>query len=238
MTARTKFYQPGSIERRMLGPLAWRPRLTTGIAAGLALFAGLSLFDPAFPASARAVVSWDLTASWFTVLVLIEMHGQAGVDIAARVAAQDEARGLILVVVVMAAAASLVAVGVELSSAKGAQGWLKAFRVGAVIGTVALSWAVVQIVFALHYAHEFYAPDRSTATQGDVAGGLQFPGDPSPDYWDFLYFSVIIGVASQTADVSFTSKTLRRIGTVHGLVAFTFNTIVLALTINLVAGLF
>ena len=74
--------------------------------------------------------------------------------------------------------------------------------------------------------------------EGDVVGGLLFPGGAEPDAWDFVHFAVVIGVASQTADVAFTAKRLRRIGTVHGLIAFAFNTAVLALTINLVAGLF
>ncbi len=233
-----RFYNPSAVEKRLLGPFAWRPRLTTGILAGLILFSILTLFEPALPLSTRAVLSWDLTASWFAILVLIEMHGQEGQAIAARVAAQDEARGLILLTVLAAAVASLAAVGFELSAAKDDHGWMKGVRIGGVIGTVALSWTVTQIVFALHYAHEYYAPDRRTPQPGDVVGGLAFPGDKAPDYWDFLHFAIVIGVASQTADVAFTSKTLRRIGTVHGLVAFVFNTVVLALTINLVAGLF
>ena len=104
--------------------------------------------------------------------------------------------------------------------------------------TVALSWFTVQLVFALHYAHEYYAPDTSTPEADDVVGGLEFPGGEPPDYWDFLHFSVIIGVANQTADIAFSSRKLRHIGTVHGMVAFTFNTVVLALSINLLAGLF
>ena len=238
MSAKSKFYTPSPALRRMLGPLAWRPRLTTGILAGLILFAILSVAAPALEGSTRTILSWDLAALWFITLVLIEMHGQRSDDIAARVAAQDEARHMILVVVVLAAAAGLAAVGVELSSAKDEHGWFKALRIGIVVGTVALSWFVTQLVFALHYAHEYYAPDDSTPEDGDVVGGLGFPNDKAPDYWDFLHFAVVIGVASQTADVAFTSKALRRIGTVHGLVAFVFNTVVLALTINLAAGLF
>jgi uncharacterized membrane protein len=69
-------------------------------------------------------------------------------------------------------------------------------------------------------------------------GGLKFPGGEAPDYWDFLHFSVIIGVACQTADIEFTAKPLRRIGALHGVLSFVFNTVALALTINLLAGLF
>ena len=97
---------------------------------------------------------------------------------------------------------------------------------------------MVQVTFALHYAHQYYAPDRTTADENDVLGGLAFLGGEEPDYWDFLHFAVVIGVACQTADVAFTNRRLRHIGTVHGLIAFTFNTVVLALAINLLAGLF
>jgi len=95
---------------------------------------------------------------------------------------------------------------------------------------------MVQLVFALHYAHEYY--DENPDCDGHDMQGLLFPGEELPDYWDFWHFSIVIGVAAQTADISFTSKTLRRIGTVHSLVAFAFNTVIVALTINLLAGLF
>jgi len=106
--------------------------------------------------------------------------------------------------------------------------------------TMALSWLFVHVIFALHYAHEYYAPDPTEDEdyEDGLRGGLRFPGGQDPDYWDFLHFSAIIGVASQTADIEFTSRTQRRIGTVHCLVSFVFNTVVLALTINLLAGLF
>ena len=88
-------------------------------------------------------------------------------------------------------------------------------------------------------------PSRNSYLVGSAAArprgdaqGLKFPGGEPPDYWDFLHFSVVVGVACQTADVAFTSKRMRRLGTIHGLVAFTFNTVILALTINLLASLF
>jgi uncharacterized membrane protein len=102
--------------------------------------------------------------------------------------------------------------------------------------TVALSWMMVQVIFALHYAHEYY--DENEDCGGEDMKGLLFPGGELPDYWDFVHFSIVIGAAAQTADIAFTSKALRRIGTVHSLVSFAFNTVVVALTINLLAGLF
>ena len=95
----------------------------------------------------------------------------------------------------------------------------------------------MHFIFALHYVHRYFRPTPDGSTS-DHVGGLAFPGGELPDFWDFLHFSIVIGVASQTADIAFTRKDLRRLGTVHGLVAFVFNTAVLALGINLVAGLF
>jgi uncharacterized membrane protein len=94
--------------------------------------------------------------------------------------------------------------------------------------TIFLSWAFIHTMFALHYAHEYY--DRT-------AGGMAFPGDDrEPDYWDFVYFSFVIGMTSQVSDVGVTSKEIRRTVTAHGVVAFVFNVALLALTINLAAS--
>ena len=98
-----------------------------------------------------------------------------------------------------------------------------------------LSWLYVHVIFALHYAHEFYSPkDKGKGDQG----GLMFPGEDDADYWDFLHFSLIIGVANQTADVQISSRKLRGLATLHCLIAWFFNAVVLALTVNLAAALF
>lgn len=224
--------------RAFLGPFASRPRLTSGIAVGIVLFALSAVAPFGLERSSRAILAWDVTCVWFIALTLQHMRGMDQNDIKAQVVAQDEGQGIILTLVLIAAAASLAAVAVELSLAKDAHGALKGFRVGLALATVGISWFTTQLVFALHYAHEFYAPDYATPDETDVIGGLQFPGGQDPDYWDFVHFAVVIGAAAQTADIAFTKKRLRRIGTVHGLIAFTFNTAVLALTINLLSGLF
>lgn len=229
---------PPALLRRLFGRFAFRPRLLSSAAAGLVAFALLSLLGSSLQASLRAVIAWDLACVAFIVLVLLEMKTEEADDIRRVVAQQDEGQGLILLVVLLAAGTSLAAVGLELSLAKDDHGLFKTLRVAIAGLTVALSWFTVQLVFALHYAHEYYAPDKSTPEADDVVGGLDFPGGEPPDYWDFLHFSVIIGVANQTADIAFSSRKLRHIGTVHGMVAFTFNTVVLALSINLLAGLF
>ncbi len=97
--------------------------------------------------------------------------------------------------------------------------------------TIALSWAAVHTGFALHYAHEYY--------RGAKPGGLQFPsGDPTEhaDYWDFVYFSFVIGMTAQVSDVGITDKTIRRTATVHGIISFVFNTALVALMVNIAAS--
>ncbi len=102
--------------------------------------------------------------------------------------------------------------------------------------TTALSWSLVHLLFALEYAKLFYF-DPHGGQQGASPGGLVFPGGHQPDYSDFFYFSFIIGVACQTADVDISARPMRRMALVHGLIAFLFNTVILAATINIAAGL-
>ena len=99
--------------------------------------------------------------------------------------------------------------------------------------TILLSWVFAHTAFAVHYAHDYYA-DRSA----QVSPGLLFPGDAGdPDYWDFLYFSFVVGMTCQVSDVQVATQPWRRLVLAHGVIAFVFNTVVLALSINLLAGL-
>ena len=221
--------------RRMLGPFAARPRLLAAIGAGIAAWALLLLVPSDLSLTTSAILAWDVTCAVYIVAAVAMMWRADEHRIRSTAATQDQGQGVILALVIAAAAASIWVIAKELSAAKADVGLLKALRVALVFATVAASWFMVQLVFALHYAHEYYAPGDKP---GADAGGLLFPGGEAPDYWDFLHFSIVIGVASQTADIAFTAKGLRRVGTVHGVTAFTFNTVVLALTINLLAGLF
>lgn len=226
---------PPVLRAPVIGAFLARPRLLAAITVGLVVWALSGAFG--LRGSTSAIFGWDATCLVFAVAVMRMMGNKTPAQIRAQAASQDQGQGVILALVTVAAAVSVWAIGLELSQAKGDHGLEKGLRVTLAFGTVAASWLMVHLIFALHYAHEYYAPDAELG--GDkVVGGLGFPGGEAPDYWDFVHFSTVIGVASQTADVTFTSKTLRRIGTIHGIVAFTFNTVVLALTINLLAGLF
>ena len=216
-----------------------RPALTTALGFGAAVAIGLYGPPNDLAWSTRNILIWDSAALTFIVLMVRTMCDTSIGDIQARAAAQDEGRGLTLTLSVLSAALSVFAIAAELGQAKGDHGLVKVLRINLAFVTIAVSWFFTHLIFALHYAHEYYSPETCKDSEGRTErGGLEFPGGEPPDYWDFVHFALIIGVASQTADTSFTSKPLRHIGTVHGVLAFVFNTVVLALTINLLAGLF
>jgi uncharacterized membrane protein len=224
-------------------PLRWiarmpraRPHLLAAIGVGIVVGIALPLVGPGIDHPTRLILSWDALAVTFLVSMLLGMIQHSPTEIRARAVLDDEGKGIILGLVLIASAASVWAVGVELSFAKDAHGLFRVARIALAFGTVLASWLMVQMIFALHYAHEYYGVDEEDGARD--AGGLEFPGHEDPDYWDFLHFSIVIGVACATADVNFTSKGLRQLGTVHSLVAFAFNTVIVALTINLLAGLF
>ena len=216
-----------------LAVMVARPRLLiaagVGVAVGAVLLLGLHVH-----LSTGLILGWDAFCVVFLTLAAAMVAGEDTEAIAARAATQDEGQHLILVLMIGASAASLAAVGAELTLVKAAHGLTRALHVALAVATVAGSWLVMQVILALHYAHEYYARGKG----GKPAGGLSFPGGEAPDYWDFLHFAIVIGVASQTADIAITDHRLRRLSTVHSLIAFVFNTLIIALTINLIAGLF
>jgi uncharacterized membrane protein len=222
--------------RRWLGPFGPRPRLAIGTLVGVAVGVALLAF-PQMGSSTRLILAWDALSLTFmgTMFHAVLQHGPN--EIRAQASIDDEGRGVILALVLIASAASVWAVGVELSIAKEAHGVLmRGVHIILAFVTVVASWLMVQMIFALHYAHEWYGVDEDDGAAD--AEGIEFPGHEVPDYWDFLYFSTVIGVACATADANITSKGLRRLAMIHGMVAFAFNTIIVALTINLTAGLF
>lgn len=145
---------------------------------------------------------------------------------------QDEGKFVILTVVTIASVFNLAAIVAELAVAKNMFGMQKYLHIGLAAFTIVSSWAFTHMMFALHYAHDYYV----ARTNGQPVG-LEFPGEEHPDYGDFLYFAFVIGTSGQTADVNITSRAMRRIGLLHCVLAFLFNTTVLALTINIAAGL-
>ena len=184
--------------------------------------------SPTWPPATRRLVGWDLGVTLYLLFAFHMMASSEVHDIRRRAATQDEGQVAILVLTVGAALASLAAIFSELATPPGGGPRPPAQLILATI-TIVLSWAFIHTMFALHYAHEFY--DEETGR------GLAFPGDEQePDYWDFVYFSFVIGMTAQVADVGITSRQIRRTVTAHGIVSFLFNAALLALTVNIAAS--
>jgi uncharacterized membrane protein len=200
-----------------------RPRLFLSIALGLL---AAWLLPEALRPITRALIGWDVSIIVYLVLAFTMMV-RCGVDYIRRNAVlQDDGRFLILLVTAIGAFASIAAIVSELGGGHRGGAELALATV-----TIVLSWAAVHTTFALHYAHEYY--------RGDSEGGLQFPsGDDKEeaDYWDFVYFSFVIGMTAQVSDVGITDKAIRRTATAHGVVSFVFNTALVALMVNIAAS--
>ena len=180
----------------------------------------------------KLLAGWD--AFILVYLAQIYTHVRRG-DIAQlrrRAAEEDESAVVLLLLSCLAAFASLAALVAELGRLADAGPLETALCVAVSIGTILLSWAFVHTSFALHYAHEFYGEGRDRKL-----GGLKFPGNSDPDYWDFFYFSLVIAMTSQVSDVAVQSRSIRRVVTLHGVLSFFFNLGVLALTINMMSNL-
>jgi uncharacterized membrane protein len=199
-----------------------RPRTFMAMATGIVAF---FLLPGSLRLVTRLLVGWDIFVALYLVLVFTMVLRSGIHHIRRNAALQDDGRFLILLVTALGAFASIAAIVFELgASNRSAQGLILATV------TIALSWAAVHTAFSLHYAHEYY---------GSKPGGLQFPnGDQheDADYWDFVYFSFVIGMTAQVSDVGITDKIIRRTATVHGIISFVFNPALVALMVNIAAS--
>ena len=212
--------------------LVWaRPRLILCLLLGLASFFLIPDWLAHQPIT-RAIMGWNLGAGLYLVLAFKMMFWSSHERMRTRALQHDEGRVLVLVLVITAALMCVGAIVAELSVVKDLKGEIRYAHLALAGLTIATSWAFTQVMFALHYAHDYYVTEMHGAH-----GGLDFPGGHPPDYGDFLYFASVIGTSGQTADVSFSSRKMRRTGMVHCVLAFFFNTTLLALTINIASGL-
>jgi uncharacterized membrane protein len=205
-------------------------RLLISIAVGMAVTLGLTMTD--WSMATKLLLGWDIGVVLYLALIC-QLMITCGIDeIRRRAAEDDEGAFTLLILTGLSGLAIMGAIIAELGIAKVSGQPRSGLGVMLAMATILLSWAFVHTIFALHYAHEYYGE------RGDHAiGGLTFPGRQAPNYWDFLYFSLVIAMTSQVSDVVITSKVIRRIVTVHGALAFFFNVAVFALTVNIVSNL-
>jgi uncharacterized membrane protein len=206
-----------------------RPRL---FIAGLVSLVVVAVLPAERRLATRLLVGWDVGIALYLGLAFHLMAGASVESIRRRAGIEDEGRFGILVLTVAAALASLGAIVAELGSSPTLGPGAGRHPAQLVLATLTIlfSWAFTHTIFALHYAHEFYSEE------GGKGGGLAFPGGEDPDYWDFLYFSFVIGMTSQVSDVAVACKPIRRTVAAHGVISFVFNAALLALTVNIAAS--
>jgi uncharacterized membrane protein len=207
-------------------------RLIIGVTVGIVAFAAL---PGAMRLPVRLGAAWVIGVVLFLALTALVMADAGPQRIRRRARLLGPSRRVILVIIIAAAGISLVALGVALQKAPGESTAAMALRLILAGLAVTASWAVMHTTYALHYAHHYYG-DGPAPGGDDDRGGLAFPGRETPDYWDFLYFALVIGMTCQVSDVQITSRAMRRVTLLHSVLSFFFNTVILALAVNLVAG--
>jgi uncharacterized membrane protein len=214
-----------------------RPSAHGRLAAALAVVIGVAMLLPnTLPVSVRLAAAWDAGVVFFLALTwwVVQLCPPEGMR--QTVLENDQGRVGVLVLVLAAIASSVAAIFFLLEKPQETGAAPPPLHVALAAGTIVCSWFMTHVMFAMHYAHRFYRDDPTTPER-DATGGLSFPSTKAPHYWDFLYFSFVIGMTSQVSDVQVTSRAMRRLVLWHGVLSFFFYTVVLALTLNIVAGL-
>ena len=177
------------------------------------------------------VIAWNIGALIYMFLCMELIFSPNG-KIKTRAKQHDENEWVILLISSLAAFSSIAAIIGELGVASKAIGFLKFVHIGMAVVTLLNSWSFIHLAFTLHYAHEYYSH-----TDWETKPAIIFPDTKEPNYFDFLYFSFVIGTSGQTADVAFGNTKTRRVGLIHCILAYLFNATILALMINIAASL-
>ena len=207
-------------------------RFLVAFAVGL----GVALFAPIHDLITRVLAGWN-AGGWLYFTLIVNKMWHAEIEGIKREASiERESRIAVLIIVILGSFFALLALLTQLSVMKTEHGFGRSLSIALSASTIFLSWLLIHLVFAVFYAHEFHS-ERGGKTNASGGGGLKFPGENSPDYLDFIYFSFVVGTTAQTSDVAVTSRAMRRVVVVHGVLSFFFNAGVLALAVNILAGL-
>ena len=204
------------------------------ITLGMALLVFLTL--PQLGLGIRTLISWNVGTGSLLMLIWSVILTAHVSQIRRRAQTDDTNRVVIGFLVIGAASASLFAVVFLLKSSKQLPPAEEALAVVLSVLAIVGSWLVVHSTFCLRYAHHYYS-NADGDMDAEPAGGMEFPNQDQPDYLDFAYFAFTIGMTAQTSDVQVTSSTMRRLTLAHGLLSFGFNTVVVALSINIISQL-
>jgi uncharacterized membrane protein len=224
---------PQSLTLNPVSRMEAHQRLLVSAVAALGVFLlARTLYD--LPAQIMLTwIAYSLTVLGLTWYTILTAHPR---EIRQLARLQDSSRTLIFLFVLVASGASLLAVLVLLQSTGGMSRQETTAHIAMSILSVICSWWLVHTLFVLRYAHLYYG-DVLAGKEGDNPGGLDFPGNEEPDYLDFVYFSFIIGMTCQVSDVQITSRSIRRLAWLHGILTFAYNTVIVALSINIISSL-
>ncbi|HVB66434.1 MAG TPA: DUF1345 domain-containing protein [Acetobacteraceae bacterium] len=221
----------GGLAGRVGRLVTGRPRLFAGCACGLLVWV---LIRGHLAPITGTLLAWDTGVLVYLVLAALLFVTEPIDGLPVRAEREEEGEWTIFALTVAAAVVSLAAILGVFADTKGLSPAGRNLHIGLVAVTLLISWLMMHTTFAFRYAHEFYAADLDPP---QFDRGLEFPGEPRPDYLDFMYFSLVLGMTFQVSDVQITARKLRRLAALHGLLSFLFNTIILALTVNIAAGL-
>ncbi len=219
-------YSP--LMREHLSTTTGPQRLLYGAAAAVAV----ALVPWPIGLTARALAGWCAGVAVYQVLSWWLAETFDAQRTRERAQQLDQPNVVILVSMLVAVGVSVVAIAMLLQQVRQLSGWARGAHVALGLVALAGSWLMMHTIYAFHYAHRYYIDRKDSASDG----GLDFPGKEAPDYFDFMYYAYVIGMTSQVSDVQATSHEMRRITLVHSVLAFAFNMLVLALSVNVVAG--
>lgn len=215
--------------RKHLSETTGPQRLLYGSATGLATLAMPLSMGWQF----RCLLGWCVGVGLYLVLAWWLCVGFDAARTRERAQAQDEPSAVLLLVLLVATAACVAAIAALLQQSRELSGVVRAAHLALCVAALAGSWLFIQTIFTFRYAHRYYQEEKRKEPDGP---GLQFPGGADPDYFDFLYFAHVVGMTSQVSDVQVTSREMRHLTLVHSVLSFGFNMLIVALGINVVAG--
>jgi uncharacterized membrane protein len=216
---------------------ATRVRLYAAVAIGLLCYGLLSFSVIAgglADSPLKPALAWMATVIAYLIPTLMMIHNPDKGRIRQRAKAIDMSLWEIVAGILLASAFSLFAVAGVILGAKVLSGAEHAIHLGIGILTIVLSWFMLHVIYAVHYAHVYYDP--AERKDSNLRGGVAFPQTKEPDYWDFVYFSFVIGMTCQVSDVPVTERHFRHLVSAHGIISFFYNTVVVALAVNIAAG--
>ncbi len=220
---------PPTLHHRLADVLRTRIRLWLASLVGLAI---MLVLPPDIHIATRLLIAWNLAATLYLGLTFAMMAHSDQEKLQKRAIMYQEGRWIVLILVATAAVAALLATVQIVHGLKTVAPGTIPLHLGLCGATIVTSWLFMNVNLALIYAHEYFGPGY----QKRKAPALLFPEEPNPDYWDFVYFSLVIGMTFQVSDVQIQSKLLRRLAVFHGAVSFFFNTFIIAISVNIAAS--